>query len=122
MHSRLVVSELPPLQKETEVTNSRVGSQEFSVEGREVKLGGGEFPGVESQLRPGTTEFLLKHGALGGVGGVNGEGYGSTRFRMSEYRDGSKEKIGLVEGNSRTGDQGRDLPGPLRALVKGGRT
>ena len=48
---RLVVSEeseLPPLQKETEVANSGVGSQEFSVKGGVVGLGSGEFPGQES--------------------------------------------------------------------------
>ena len=48
MRQRLVVSEeveLTPLQKEMEVTNSRVGSQKFSVEDRVFGLGGGEFPG-----------------------------------------------------------------------------
>ena len=40
---RLVVSEqgkLPPLQEETEVTNSRVSSQELPVEGRILGFGG----------------------------------------------------------------------------------
>ena len=44
VHQRLVVYEqdkLPPLQQKMEVTNSRVGSEEFSVKGGIFGLGGG---------------------------------------------------------------------------------
>ena len=80
--------------KEPDVTNSRVGSQEFSVKGREVGLGSGEFPGVESQRVPGATEVLLEHGAQVGVGGINSKRDGGTRFRVSKDRNGGKEKLG----------------------------
>ena len=57
-----------------------------------------------------------------GVRGVNSKGDRSTRFRVSEYRDCSKELLGEDEGRVELGDQRRDLPGPLRVLVRGART
>ena len=59
--------ELSPLQKETEVTNSTVSSQELSVEGGILGLGGVLFLGEERLQRPGTLDLLLEDGADVGI-------------------------------------------------------
>ena len=89
MHQRLVVSEqseLPPLQKEPEITNSREGSQVFSVKGGVVELRGrvvglrGGVVGLHSRvvgLRGGVVGLRsgvvgLRHEVVGLHGGVVG--------------------------------------------------
>ena len=89
VHKRLAFSEqseVPPLEKEPEMMNSRVGSQEFSVKGWVFRLSGGEL------AAPGS---------------------GRARMVMEARRSLEWWKV-----EPRTGDQGKDLPGPLRAFVR----
>ena len=90
MRQGLVVGEqrkLPPFQHETEVMNSRVSSQELSVEGGVFGLGRGMFFGEESQRRPGASDHLLEDCTNMGVQGVYSKGNRSSRLRVSKNRD-----------------------------------
>ena len=42
--------------------------------------------------------LLLEHGTHVGVEGIHGKKDGSTRFRVSQYRDVGKEKLCTAEG------------------------
>ena len=67
-------------------------------------------------------EFLLKDGTHVGVRGVYGQRYSSPGNRVSENRNCGQKEFGGGQAVSNVGFHWRDLPGPLRALVRGART
>ena len=68
--------------------DGRVGSQEFSVEGRVFLLCNIELLRVESQWSPGTVQELLENSTQVGIGGMNGDRDRSIRVRMDQLWNG----------------------------------
>ena len=99
------------------MTEGRVGSQEFFVEGGIFLLCVGELLRVESQQSPGTIQELVENSTQVGIRGINRERDRSIRVMMDQLRNGREKSLGSGEGRVQHRRPGKGQAAPRRNFL-----